>query len=209
MAWEAGADLIEADVWLYRGRLEVRHTKTVRGLPLLWDRWSLGPGWRARLLLEELLAGAPSEAGLMLDLKGNDPRLPDAMLGALDACPRAGHVAVCSRNWPQVDALAAHEGITAIHSVGRAHRLRPLLDHLADHGTQRRVGLSIHQRLLDAARVRELRSLAAPVITWPVNDAALARTLVSWGVEGVISDDLGLVREIVAARRDGRYTSNQ
>ena len=50
-AWEAGADLIEADVWLYRGRLEVRHTKTMRGLPLLWDRWSLAPGWGPRLLL--------------------------------------------------------------------------------------------------------------------------------------------------------------
>ncbi len=145
----------------------------------------------------------------MLDLKGNDPHLPEAVLQALHALPRTGHVAVCSRNRAQVDALAGQHGITAIHSVGKTHHLRRVLDHLTTGGAQCKTGISIHQRLLGPARISELRSLATPIITWPVNDAGLARRLVSWGVDGVISDDLGLVREIVAARREGRYTSSQ
>lgn len=196
-------------MWRYRDRLEVRHAKTIRCLPLLWDRWRLVPGWRRRLSLDQLLLTVPPEAGLMLDLKGNDPHLPDAVLQALRACRRTGHVAICSRHLAQVDALAARGDITAIYSVSKAHHLRPLLDHLAARGAQPQAGISIHRRLLDPAMARELRSLAAPIITWPVNDAGLARTLVSWGVDGVISDDLGLVRELAASRRDGRYPSNQ
>ena len=49
-----GADLVEADVRLYRGRLEVRHLRTVGPLPILWDRWQLAAPRRRRLQLAEL-----------------------------------------------------------------------------------------------------------------------------------------------------------
>jgi hypothetical protein len=47
-----GLPLVEADVHLHRGRLEVRHRKTAGPLPALWDRGSsrlLSPGAVARL----------------------------------------------------------------------------------------------------------------------------------------------------------------
>ena len=50
--------LVEADLHLRRGRIEVRHLKTLGPLPLLWDRWRLAPGWRPRLELGALLAAA-------------------------------------------------------------------------------------------------------------------------------------------------------
>src|SRR5437763_5061456 len=53
----AGADLIEADVHLYRRRLEVRHTKTMGVLPWLWDRWYLVPAATERLVLAALVGG--------------------------------------------------------------------------------------------------------------------------------------------------------
>ena len=37
-ALDLGVDLVEADVHAYRGRLEVRHLKSMGGLPWLWDR---------------------------------------------------------------------------------------------------------------------------------------------------------------------------
>ena len=37
--------LIEADVHLFAGRLEVRHLKTLGPFPILWDRWELAPPW--------------------------------------------------------------------------------------------------------------------------------------------------------------------
>ncbi len=199
-AYKAGADLIEADVWLYRGRLEVRHTKTMRFLPLLWDRWSVEPGWRPRLLLGELLEALPPGAGIMLDLKGNDAGLPAAILQALDAHPRAGHVAVCSQNWTLVDAFGGRDGILLIHSVGRARHLRRLAAHLASHKDVAPVAISIQQRLLDPATVRALKDVAGHVMAWPINDAGRVRELVAWGVDGLISDDIEVVREIVAER---------
>jgi glycerophosphoryl diester phosphodiesterase len=209
LAWEAGADVIEMDVWLYRGHLEVRHTRTMRALPLLWDRWSLAPGWGPRLLLDDVLNATPLGAGLLLDLKGNDPRLPGEILQALGAHPRPGHIAVCSQNWTHIDAFSDSPDVRAIHSVGKRHRLRPLLAHLGGRNERAPAGISIHKRLLNAGVVRELRAVATPVMTWPVNDRAEAATLVAWGVDGVISDDLELIGQIASARRDARYTSIQ
>ena len=37
----AVADVVEADVHLFRGRLEVRHAKTLGPFPRLWERWYL------------------------------------------------------------------------------------------------------------------------------------------------------------------------
>ena len=199
-AHDAGADLIEIDVWLYRGRLEVRHTKTMPLVPLLWDRWSIAPGWRPRLLLEELLEALPADAGIMLDLKGNDARLPGVVIRALDAFPRTGVVAVCSTSWALVDAFGWRKGVTLIHSVGKARHLRRLLPHLASHAEVVPVAISINQRLLNADTVRALKDVAAHVMTWPINDAARARELVAWGVDGIISDDIDVLREIVAER---------
>lgn len=41
-AVELGVDLLEADVHVRAGRLEVRHSKQLRPLPVLWDRGPAG-----------------------------------------------------------------------------------------------------------------------------------------------------------------------
>ena len=72
-AERGGADVIEADLHLRRGRLELRHLKTVGSLPVYWDRWALAPPWRRFDDLGDLLAAAQPETALLLDLKGRDP----------------------------------------------------------------------------------------------------------------------------------------
>src|SRR6188508_3273249 len=73
--------LVEADVHLFRGRLEVRHLKTLGPLGVLWDRWYLAPPGTPRLELHELLAA--TDTALMLDLKGGG-RLGRRVAAALD-----------------------------------------------------------------------------------------------------------------------------
>ena len=34
-----GADMLETDVWPHRGRLEVRHVKTIGPWPIYWEKW--------------------------------------------------------------------------------------------------------------------------------------------------------------------------
>jgi glycerophosphoryl diester phosphodiesterase len=173
--------LVEADVHLFAGRLEVRHRKTVGPLPILWDRWELAPPWAPRMVLDELLAAAGAYTELMLDLKGHDRRLPGRVLAAIGTSGR-GRITVCSQDWRLLEPLAAHPDIRVVHSVGNARQLARLRQR---DGTL--AGVSIHERLLDAAVVEELRRRAALVLSWPVESVAQARRLAGWGVHGLIS----------------------
>ena len=174
--------LVEADVHLFAGRLEVRHRKTVGPIPILWDRWELAPPWAPRLRLEELLAAAAPGTELMLDLKGHDRRLPGRVLAAIEAAGLPSRLTVCSQDWRLLEPLAGLPEIRVVHSVGNGRqlaRLRRLPGTLA--------GVSIHERLLDAGIVADLRRRAALVLSWPVESGVQARRLVGWGVQGLIS----------------------
>jgi hypothetical protein len=176
--------LVEADVHLFAGRLEVRHRKTIGPIPILWDRWELASPWAPRMLLDELLSAAAPDTELMLDLKGHDERLPRRVLEAVEESGRRGPLTVCSQDWRMVEPFAVAPGIRVVHSVGNARQLARLWSRSGALD-----GISIHARLLDAAVVAELRRRAQVVLTWPVESLALARRLASWGVDGLISQN--------------------
>jgi glycerophosphoryl diester phosphodiesterase len=180
-AEELGVALIEADVRLWRGRLEVRHLKTLGPLPVLWDRWRLANPLAPRLELHELLAGARPGTALMLDLKGRDPRLATLVRDALGD----RSVTICARSRRLLEPFAGSGHHRLFQSVGSRRQLRRLL---------RRVdllhldGVSIHERLLDEHVVAELRRRSATVLSWPVNTLQRAQELAGLGVHGLISD---------------------
>ena len=176
--------LVEADVRLFRGRAEVRHLKSVGPLPLYWDRWQLASPFRRGLRLEELLAAAPEQPELVLDLKGRNQRLAGLVLDALRPYP-GRRVTVCARSWALLDPFRGSEGVRLVHSVGTTGQLRAFRRRFAE---GRADGISIHAKLLDVETVRELRTLAGTVMSWPVNTAERARELGAWGVDGLITD---------------------
>lgn len=190
-----GARLIECDLQLYRGRVEVRHLKTIGPIPILWDTWHLANPFQRRLQLHELLdAVGPLGAELMLDLKGRNPRLSRLVLEALDA--RRDHlpVTVCARSWKLLDAFEGRDDVRTVCSVGSRFGLRRLLKRRR---ATRLDGVSIHARLLDADTVEQLRDAADIVMTWPVNCSDRARTLLGWGVHGLITDAADLIAPVV------------
>lgn len=187
--------MIEADLHLFRGRVEVRHLKTIGPIPILWDRWTLAAPWTPRLLLGELLAAAGPSTELMLDLKGRDPRLPRRVGEALAAAGRPGRVTICSRNWRMLGALRDGPAVRLVHSVGSRRQLRALRRRFAG---RRLAGISIHRELLDAEGVRDLRRRADVVMSWPVETVAEARRLTAWGVDGLISADFERVAAAIA-----------
>lgn len=187
--------LIEADLHLFRGRIEVRHLKTVGPIPILWDRWTLASPWTPRLLLADLLRATAPGTELMLDLKGRDPRLAKRLAAALDAAGPGVRVTACSRNWRLLEALRGVSSVRLVHSVGSRRQLRSLRRRFAG---SRLAGISIHRELLDADAVRDLRRRAEIVMTWPVETAAEARRLSSWGVDGLISKDFERVAAAIA-----------
>jgi glycerophosphoryl diester phosphodiesterase len=191
----AGADLVEIDVHLRRGRLEVRHPRRIG--PLLWDRAGLRLAPRRPLLLEEVLEALPAGARPMLDLKqGDDPGLARA---ALAACRSRGAapVTIASRRWSLVDAVAAEPDVDAVHSAAGARELGRLL---ARTGARRPRTVCARRDLLSEEVVAHLLGAATAVFTWPVDDLGDAALLTAWGVGGLICDDLGVVQELVRNR---------
>jgi glycerophosphoryl diester phosphodiesterase len=191
-AEDAGADVIEADVHLAGGRLEVRHLKGAGPLPLLWDRspWQVRARRGPCLRLDEVLAAARPDTQLLLDLKGIDLRLGRLVSESIERHDAGSRVAVCSRFWPLVERVQA-PGVRRVYSAGnriQLARLRPRLRRVAPDG------VSVRRSLLEAPLVRELRERVACVMTWPVAGPTDAERLRGWGVNGLICDDLALVR---------------
>ncbi len=177
--------LVEADVRLYRGRLEVRHLKTAGPLPFLWDRWTLRALWRPRLELRDLLAATRDTTELMLDLKGPRRALGERVAAGLAPYLGRREFTVCARS-PRLLEPFVDAPVRRVRSVGSRRQLRRLLDRFS--GAQLD-GVAVHERLLDERVVAELKQVARIVMTWPVNAPERARELVRLGVDGLISDD--------------------
>lgn len=190
----AGVAFVEADVNLFRGRLEIRHLKTVGPLPLYWDRWELAPPWRSRLLLEDVLEAAAPSTELMLDLKGRNPRLAERVIEAIEPYLETRRLTIAARHWPLLERFEDLP-VRRLHSVGTARQLRELIRRAAGRPLD---GVTIHERLLDSTAVAELRRVAGVVMTWPVNDAVRAGELVRLGVDGLISDRPAALSDLAA-----------
>ena len=178
-----GVALVEADIRLWRGRLEVRHLKTVGPLPILWDKWRLANPFAPQLQLRDLLIQARCDTQLLLDLKGRTRRLAELVR---DALPGGRPVTVCARNRVLLEPFAGLEHVRLFQSVGSRRQLRTLL-RTADGVALD--GVSIHERLLDERVVEALRGLGAVVMSWPVNSLERAGELARLGIHGLISDD--------------------
>lgn len=196
----AGARVIEADLWLHRGRLEVRHTKTAGPLPLLWDRWELRPGWGPRLQLAHLLEDAPPDLLLHLDLKGWNDRLGPAVRRAMRELAPGRPYLVSAQRWSLLEPFHEEPAAIVVHSIGSARRFERFARHLAG---RRTAAVAIHRELLTAERAERLHALADALLTWPVNDPALLPGLERLGVRGVITDALEVVRAVATPGRGG------
>lgn len=181
--------VVEADLHLHGGHVEVRHLKSAWPLPVLWDRRRLVGAWRPRLRLETLLAGAPRETELMLDLKGPWRRLAELTRAALAPLAAERRFTVCARWWPLLDAFAGLP-VRRVHSVGGARQLELLLRRSAG---RRLDAVAVPERLLDRTTMARLAPVAGEVLTWPVNEPGRARELLGLGVRGLISDRPDLI----------------
>jgi glycerophosphoryl diester phosphodiesterase len=199
-AVQAGAHVIEIDVWYHRRRLEVGHEKTLGVLPLRWDRWSLHRGGRRQHELATVLDRLPAEVAPMLDLKGSHPGLPEALQQLLDERFAGRPFFVSSQNWAYLDPFLGRDGALVVRSVGTPEMLDDMREQLDD---WRGAGIGLDQELLTSEVIAELRERAPLILTWTINDRARASQLLDAGVGGVISDSL----EVIQALGEPRSTS--
>lgn len=188
-ALDLGADLVEADVHAYRGRLEVRHRKTL-GPWWLWDRGELVRRRDVRLLeVRELLTSAGDEARLMLDLKGVHPRLAVRLATVLADLPDT-RVTVCTQHWWMLSAFRDLPHVRLVLSAGSRRGLRRLRARLR---RQSPYGVCVHRRLLTPDIVTELRLGTQVVFTWPVDTEHDLRDARRLAVDGLIGKHLAVL----------------
>jgi glycerophosphoryl diester phosphodiesterase len=191
-----GVDMVEADLHLFGGHVEVRHEKSIGPLPVFWERWRLVPLPRPRRRLAELLAEAQPETHLLLDLKGPFPRLSRRALAEVRARAPERSYTVCARNWLLLRPFSGSSAVTVVRSVAGPLQLRYLL-------LRRRLpvdGISINHDLLDERVARAVLARTSFLVAWGVTTGERLATLWGLGVTGFILDDPALM---VAARKLG------
>jgi glycerophosphoryl diester phosphodiesterase len=196
-ALDAGVDLVEADIRLFRGALEVRHFRSL-GPHLLWDTWQLAR--RRDILppeLTEVLTALAGDPRVMLDLKGRAVALGSQVAAALRELAPGQPITVCTKAWRMLAAFDGDPHVRQVYSASNRTQLDQLRARLRRH---RAYGVSIRQRLLTPPIVAELRDSTEHVLAWSV-ESERALDHARWlGVTGVISRDLGLLRHILATR---------
>lgn len=185
-AIEAGADLLEADIWLHNGRLELRHKQTLGPIPILWEKWSIAPGWIPRYTLRDLLRDTPEDIMLFLDFKGREMDLGPEVLKELQRTAPDRVIAICGRNYPQLQTIANEPNIICFYSVGEAEEW-PVAQELIAASEQ--PALSIHASLATPERMAWVNDLGGVVICWDVQTVERMDELRALGVDGFTTDN--------------------
>ena len=183
-----GADLVEVDVHLFRGGLELGHARPIG--PLLVDGLRIRRRGTRRSL-GEVVAALGGEDRLMLDLKGST-----ALVGAEVAQVIAQHapgaaLTVCTKVWPMLDAL--EPPVRRVLSAGTRRELAALRARLARPGVQV-YGVSVRLGLLTPELVAELGAQVERVMAWTVTSREQLVRARALGVGGIIGPDVALLR---------------
>ena len=189
-----GADLAELDAWLHRGRVEVRHAKTVGPLPLLRERWRVRPGWGPRLELDAVIDATGPDVPLMVDLKSETLDLPEAVAATFERRLPGAPYAVTTREWWLLEPFEGREQVCLIPSAAWPHELAELLPSLGE----RFHALSMHITLVEPALMIELAGRGVATYVWPVNTPTDLGRVLGAGAAGVNSDNLDLLAQVVA-----------
>ena len=182
--------IVEVDVHLHRGRLEVRHGKLLWPTKRLWEKWYLLPAGTPVPSLDRILEAAGPDQPVWLDLKGPDRRLARSLRPIVE---RRSDVTVSSKAWWVFSQFDGIEGLRRVRSAGNRFerlllRLLPFRRHTD--------GVVLHERLLDQQWIERLRTANGQVFAWAIEDRARAEELLGWGVRGLIIDDLDLIADL-------------
>lgn len=188
-ALRAGVDAIECDFWHSRGRLSLRHERKFPGLPVLYDKWYVRFSW-GRLSLRDLLKEINFRAELYLDIKSSTPRAADALLELYaDNEAMMPPARVSSDQWRLLDRIAAaRTEMRMYYSVGKPSGIDALLRRMEREHPP--AGTSIRHTLLTPEVIARLHAAGLDVCAWTVNSVERAEEILSWGVDGIISDNL-------------------
>lgn len=178
------ADIVESDVHVFRGRVEVRHEKVIRPTSRLWERWYLLPPDTPVPTIESILAAMPADVPMLLDLKCFTRRAGRRIRRAI---PDGQPLLVSCRSWWVLSAFRDRPRTVMLRSCGGRRQLwaATRISGLSD-----RVGVVAHNRLLNKDAIGAVLSRTPLLFAWAVETTDRGRQLAANGVAGLIIDDL-------------------
>lgn len=185
-ALETGVDVLELDLHVLRGRVELRHAKVIRPGSRLWEKWYLLPRGTTGVPVQEVLDVLDPAMPLMLDLKCFTPLAARRIARAV---PATHPVIASTRSWWLLGAFRGRPGARRLRSCRSRFQLW-LATRLPGLGPDD--GVCAHASLLDAAGVAAILERTPQLFTWAVASPAHATELRTFGVRGLIVDDLAL-----------------
>jgi len=202
-ALAANVDWIEADIWLHYGRLVARHDRALWRLPITYSRRSISLILAPAIVLDTLLHATQSTlTRVLIDLKGQHDRLPDALVRMLRTRDAFGRVALCGQEWAPLDrARALDPRVEVVYSLGKPEHLQRYLARRRD-GTAPPATSCFHG-LLTPASVDALKDAGSTIIAWTVDSEERARQLLDWGVDGITSNRFAMLNRLRAGSAYG------
>jgi len=182
------ADMVEIDVHLWHGRLEVRHAKRLWILQRQWEQWQLLPSNSPVPSFADILSSLPPDTPLLVDIKGWRPKMVRLIREAFeDERP----IVASARGWWLLRHIRDRPNTTVLRSVGTRWQLW-LVGRLRRSRVPPSPGTVVHQRLLNARSAAMLLGISTDLFTWNIDSKERADELVALGVTGLIVDDAQL-----------------
>jgi glycerophosphoryl diester phosphodiesterase len=154
----------------------------------------LGAGARVPLLDEALSLVLGAGLRLNVELKADVPDI-DALVAAVLRCVRARPAHELERVlFSSFDAEVCSE----LHSLAPELPVGFLCEHVLERGPPGMAAVHAPHALLTQAATEQLHAAGLLVNTWTVNDPGRARKLASFGVDGIITDDVPAVLAVLA-----------
>jgi glycerophosphoryl diester phosphodiesterase len=193
-ALRSGADVIEVDVASMGDTLVAAHFPP---LPFIGHRLFRGP------TLEEVWRQSATADIIKLDLKESSPGFRQRLFQFLVEHRDERQVIVATRDVPTLTMLMSRvPWAFRFLSVSSAERLEKL------YGDAQLVatldGVTIRQSLVTGESATRLRELGLLIIAWTVNDLTRVNELVHFGVDGITTDNLAIMRLLGGEQRGER-----
>jgi glycerophosphoryl diester phosphodiesterase len=189
LAEQLGADAVEFDVRLVRGRLLMAHT-VVDGCRPGCLPFEEGIAWLAREL--------DGRIELVVDLKS--PRIEEPVLASIARHGLGHRVTLTSQCRPILARVRAleHEARTAISIAGRVSRACQRWTDWRDEvvgelGAGAYDAVMVHRSLVDVRLVERVHSAGAEIHAWTVRGGRQAEALMEMDVDGIVTTDPRLV----------------
>ena len=198
-ATEAGADFLEVDLWLHKGRFEARHERAVYPIPLLFEKWYLRWAPRKPFGLAELLEAAAGRVRVFLDMKSGGEEAARLLRRSIDEAGVAPRIAASAQQWRFLRALRniAPE-VETFYSIDVQAKLDLFLS-VFERDRQPK-GVSCRHTLLTAEVVERLHDRGLWVVAWTVDEVERAQVLAAWGVDAVTTHRVAEIREALVLR---------